>query len=72
MKVSYDKESDALYVQLNDNIPDGVVEIQDEINLDVSEDGKIYGIEILNASNKIDLHTLYTYTIDEETVLSIK
>ena len=36
MKISYDKDVDALYFQLNDNSPDGVVEIQDEINLDIS------------------------------------
>ena len=59
MKVSYDKEVDALYVQLAENLPDGVVEIQDEINLDVSKDGKILGIEILDASQKVDLRTLF-------------
>ena len=72
MKISYDKNVDALYFQFNDNSPDGVVEIRDEINLDISIDGKIIGIEILNASQKIDLHTILTYTLDEELVQSIK
>ncbi len=72
MKISYDKNVDALYFQFNDNSPDGVVEIRDEINLDISTDGKIIGIEILNASQKIDLHTILTYTLDEELVQSIK
>ena len=71
MKVSYDKKADAFYIQLNDTVPDGVVEIRDEINLDVSENGQIHGIEILNASQKIDLHTLFTYTIDEDSIHSI-
>ena len=72
MKISYDKEVDALYFQLNENSPDGVIEVKDEINLDVSTDGKIIGIEILNASQKLDLHTIFTYTIDEEMVMNIK
>ena len=31
-------------------------------------DGRISGIEILDASKKMDLKTLLTYTIDEELV----
>lgn len=65
MKVFYDKQVDALYIQLNEENPDGVVEVKEGINLDVSEDGKIYGIEILNASQKINLNTILTYTLDE-------
>jgi len=71
MKVSYDREADALYVSLNDERPDGVVEVQDEVNLDVTGDGRIIGIEILEASRKVDLHTLLSYILDEDTVHSI-
>ena len=71
MKVSYDREADALYVSLNEERPDGVVEVRDEVNLDVTADGRIIGIEILDASRKIDLKTLLSYNLDEETVQSI-
>ena len=71
MKVSYDRAADALYVSLNDERPEGVVEVRDEVNLDVTADGRIIGIEILDASRKIDLKTLLSYNLDEETVQSI-
>ena len=58
MKVSYDCEADALYVSLNEESPEGVVEDRDEVNLDVTADGRIIGIEILDTSRKIDLKTL--------------
>ncbi len=65
MKVSYDKEVDALYIQLSDLVPDGVSEMKDGINLDMTKDNKIVGIEIIEASKKMDISTLFTYTIDQ-------
>ena len=64
MKVSYDSEINALYIQLSTRKPDGVVELSDGINLDTTNDNKIVGIEILNASEKIDIKTILTYTIN--------
>ncbi|HQO03708.1 MAG TPA: DUF2283 domain-containing protein, partial [Spirochaetota bacterium] len=54
MKVSYDKEVDAVYIQLSDNAPEGVVEIREGVNLDITNDDQIVGIEIIDASKKID------------------
>lgn len=71
MKVFYDKEVDALYIQLNELTPEGAIEVKEGINIDVSNDGKIYGIEILEASRKLDLKTILTYTLDEELIESI-
>lgn len=71
MKVFYDKEVDALYIQLNELSPEGVIEVKEGINIDVSNEGKIYGIEILEASQKLDLKTILTYTLDEELIQSI-
>jgi uncharacterized protein YuzE len=54
MKVKYDKETDVLYIQLN-NSP--VVESDSDkpgIILDYDEAGNIAGIEVLNASTKMD------------------
>lgn len=65
MKVSYDKDVDALYIQLSDLKPDGVSEMKDGVNLDMTKDNKIVGIEIIDASKKIDLSTIFSYTIDQ-------
>ncbi|HPB83294.1 MAG TPA: DUF2283 domain-containing protein [Spirochaetota bacterium] len=67
MKVSYDKEVDAVYIQLSDNAPEGVVEIREGVNLDITNDDQIVGIEIIDASKKIDINTLFTYIIDRKT-----
>ncbi|MDO9528473.1 MAG: DUF2283 domain-containing protein [Syntrophales bacterium] len=52
MKVYYDEEVDALYLQLGDEKPDGVIEIAEGLNIDTTTDGKLAGIEILKASEK--------------------
>jgi len=66
MKVYYDDEVDALYLKLGDETPEGVIEIAEGINLDTTSEDKIVGIEILNASKKIDLKTILTYTLEIE------
>ncbi len=64
MKVYYDKEVDALYIKLSNRKPDGVVEISEGLNLDTTSDDKIVGIEILDASKRIDLKTILSYTLE--------
>lgn len=64
IKAYYDEQSDSLYLTLSDQKPDGVVEIADGVNLDTTIDGKIYGIEILNASNRLNLDTLFSYALE--------
>ncbi|NOY64197.1 MAG: DUF2283 domain-containing protein [Nitrospirae bacterium] len=64
MKVYYDKEVDALYIKLSNKKPDGVIEVSEGVNLDTTEDNKIVGIEILDASKKIDLKTILSYTLE--------
>ena len=71
MKVYYDKEVDALYLKMGTQQPDGVVEVSDGINVDTTSEGKIVGIEILDASKKIDIKTILTYTLEfDKKVLS--
>ena len=64
MKVHYDKEVDALYIELSDQKPDGVVEIAEGVNIDTTTDGKLSGIEIIKASKKFDLSTILSYTLE--------
>jgi uncharacterized protein YuzE len=63
MRVTYDKEVDAVYIQLSNIGSDGVIEVSEGINIDVSSDGKIVGIELLDASRKVSLDALLTYEI---------
>jgi uncharacterized protein YuzE len=59
-----DKEVDALYLKFGDERPDGVVEIAEGVNLDTTSQGKLVGIEILDASAKTDLDTILSYTLE--------
>jgi len=63
MKVQYDDEVDAVYIKLGNQKPDGVVEMAEGVNLDTTAENKIVGIEILNASKKMDIKTILTYEL---------
>ncbi len=60
MKIYYDQEVDAAYISLSEGQPTGVVEVSEGVNLDLTEDGKIVGIEILDAAKKFPLQSLFT------------
>jgi uncharacterized protein YuzE len=64
MKVYYDDEVDALYLRLSDDPPYGVVEIAEGVNIDTTSEDKIVSIEILNASRKLDLKTVLSYSLE--------
>jgi len=64
MKVLYDNEADALYIKLGDQTPEGVSEISEGVNVDVTSTGKLVGIEILNASKRVDLNTILSYGLE--------
>ncbi|MBU2590436.1 MAG: DUF2283 domain-containing protein [Nitrospinae bacterium] len=63
MKVQYDTEADAIYIKLGNQKPDGVVEMSEGVNLDTTSDDKIVGIEILNASKKMNVKTILSYEL---------
>jgi uncharacterized protein YuzE len=64
MRVYYDDEADALYLELGQEPPEGVVEVAEGVNVDTTPQGRIVGIEILDASKKIDLKTILSYTLE--------
>lgn len=60
MKIEYDREVDAAYIYIADSVGDGSVartyacdpsEIDGQINLDFDADGRLLGIEVLDASS---------------------
>ena len=51
MKVAYDPKYNISYIKIAESTEEvETVKISDEFNIDVSPDGKIYGIELLNAN----------------------
>ena len=59
MKVKYDKESDAAYIQLSSKKPDGGVEMTEGVILHTTAKNEIVSIEILDASKKFPVRNLY-------------
>lgn len=59
MKVKYDKEVDAAYIQMSTKKPDGAVEIAEGVILHTTDKNEIVAIEILDATKKIPIKTLY-------------
>ncbi len=59
MKVTYDNKSDLLYIRLDESSQDVINKrVADDVVLDIGEDDKIVGIEILEASSHIDLNKI--------------
>jgi len=54
MKIEYDKEADAAYIYLEEDIKEGeaekTIELNKNIILDFNKEGKLLGIEVLDAS----------------------
>ena len=64
MNVFYDDEVDALYIRLGEEEPEGVTEMCEGVNVDLTRDGRVVGIEIIGASKKIDLQTILVYSLE--------
>lgn len=63
MEIHYNARTDLLYLRLDDRRHDVTNRrITDEIVLDVAEDDRIVGIEILDASKHLNLGKLFPIT----------
>ena len=60
MKVRYDEEVDAAYIQLSSKRPKGAVEIKEGVVVHVANKDEIVGIEVLNASHRFPIRNLLT------------
>ena len=55
MRLTYDPKHNVAYIVLRDK-PAEVVEtirVSDELNVDMAPDGRVYGIELLNANEQL-------------------
>lgn len=58
MKINYYPETDSMYIDLSSKNSKESREISEGIVLDYDENGQLVGIDIDNASNKLDLSEL--------------
>jgi uncharacterized protein YuzE len=59
MKINYYSDTDSLYIDLSSRASAETREISSGVNLDYDKDGEIVGIDIDNASQKLDLKELF-------------
>jgi len=59
MTLEYDKEVDALYIRIQEVEVARTVEVEEGINLDFDSQGKLVGIEILNALERYKPQDLF-------------
>jgi uncharacterized protein YuzE len=64
MKIEYDSEADALYIQLRAAYVDNNIDIEESVTVDVDKDGHIIGVEILDASKKLSLKDIANISIE--------
>ena len=54
MEISYDKKYNIAYIKIQEKTSKvETIMISDEVNIDISPDGKLYGIELLNANDQL-------------------
>jgi uncharacterized protein YuzE len=58
MRFHYDKKEDALYIRFSESPYQKSEEIQEGIIFDYDKNGKLIGIEILDASRKFPSHLI--------------
>ncbi len=72
MKVSYDREVDACYIGLCRKRPQAAIEIDEGVILHTTNDGKIVGIEILEASKRFPIKNLFKFEVTTKTEIVTK
>ncbi len=60
MKISYDKETDSLYIHLADRASVNSDEVNDGVVLDFDANGALVGIDVQHASQRADINNLST------------
>ena len=63
MKLHYYPETDSLYIELQSRPGTQTREISDGLNADLDENGTVVGIDIDQASTRIDISTLETIAL---------
>ena len=63
MKINYYADTDSVYIDLSSKTSIESTEISEGVVLDYDEDGKLVGIDIDNASHKLDLTEMILYNL---------
>jgi uncharacterized protein YuzE len=64
MKIEYDQEVDALYIRLQQKYVARTLEIEEGLNLDLDENGRLIGLEVLNAAERYSLSDIFNLSTE--------
>ncbi len=70
MKISYDKEADALYIEFKQGKFDKNKKIDDFTILDLDKEGNILGIELLDVSKRMSKEDLSKVLVENMTAVA--
>ena len=65
MIITYDREVDALYIQLRDVKASHGVDFEDGVTIDVDAQGHIVGLELLDATERLGKEQLHSVTLTD-------
>ncbi len=63
MRIEYDKQADAIYIQIQEKEVASSKEIEEGVVIDFDEEKKVIGFEVLNASKKFDIKDITAVNI---------
>ena len=67
MQITYDPKYNVAYIRLREKTSEvETIRVSDEILIDISPDGKVYGIELLNANELLHLEVNGTLKLTNE------
>lgn len=67
MQINYDPTYNIAYIQLREKSTEiETIKISDELNVDISPDGKIYGLELMNANEQLGITDRSIFTFINE------
>ena len=64
MKLTYDPRHNIAYIRFHEKIAEvETIKVSDEMNVDLAPDGTVYGIELLNANEQLEISTQKKITV---------
>jgi uncharacterized protein YuzE len=64
MKIEYDREVDALYIRIQEKEVSRTRELEEGVNLDLDDQGKIIGLEIIGAIEKYGRSDIFSISTE--------
>jgi uncharacterized protein YuzE len=64
MRIEYDSDVDALYIQFKEVRPDDNVDLEEGVTVDLDDEGHIVGLEILGAAERFGLESLLNVSVE--------